>query len=117
MSDMPGRKLNFHNRRHVSKCGFTFLAFADVVHLKSQCPYEHKFSVKRSMKKDPTVKTCIYARAAVDYIKLFMRRRRSLFPIREGCRKKNAGKVWSFTTKIDPHFFVENFIYNGQNKF
>jgi len=47
-------------------------------------------------------------------------------------QKKNAGKVWSFTKppsdpppgfglfskkKLTPIFFVENFIYNGQNKF
>ena len=51
--------------------------------------------------------------------------------LREGCRKKMREKygflpnlprtppqVWSFfQKKIDPHFFVENFIYNGQNKF
>ena len=51
--------------------------------------------------------------------------------IREGSRKKNPEKVWSFAKppsdpprfglfsvkKIDPHFFVGKCIYNGQNKF
>ena len=52
--------------------------------------------------------------------------------VREGCRKKMREKygllpnlprtpppwVWSFfQKKLNPIFFVENFIYNGQNKF
>ena len=53
------------------------------------------------------------------------------FPVREGCRKKCGKSMVFYQTslgpppgfglfskkKIDPHFFVENFIYNGQNKF
>ena len=58
----------------------------------------------------------------------------NVFYLKGRVQKKNAGKVWSFTKppsdpptppgfslfskkKLTPIFFVENFIYNGQNKF